>query len=244
MRFKQSKHWVRWVVGADFGQRRDHSAISILSRQWEIDVPEQGSWAFEDLDPDAAVLRYDLTDVIEIPLGTRWPYVIQRLAEIMGSEQIRSEGGRLVVDATGLGAPLLADLREQGIGPVLGINVTAGQSESASQADSAIINLGKQPLVTALQVAFERGKIRLGAGVPERFEEQLLNFGPKINRRTGNVAYEAIDESQHDDLVISSSLCFWFASTKLSKVNPIEQRLGYYEDQEVYDPMTQTVRRV
>jgi hypothetical protein len=35
-----------------------------------------------------------------------------------------------------------------------------------------------------------------------------------MNRETGNMTFESIEEKVHDDLVVSLAMCLWYAETR------------------------------
>src|SRR5215469_1988750 len=88
-----------WIVGADIGQAQDPTAIVAL----EI--------------TDALDLRH----VERMPLGTPYPKVVDRLCGLSGV----LPGAELVVDATGVGRPIIDSLRARNRAPVA-ISITGG----------------------------------------------------------------------------------------------------------------------
>src|SRR5947208_11518382 len=93
-----------YYVGLDLGQKRDHTAVVIVER---IDHRRafMGS-AFERL-----VVRY----VERMPLGMSYPAIAERVRSIVRSEELLGNCA-LVVDATGLGGPVVDTLRAAQLG--------------------------------------------------------------------------------------------------------------------------------
>ena len=79
-----------FYVGLDLGQRRDHSAIVV--------VQEAG---FE-----AVVVRH----IERVPLGTSYPRVVSRVRQIARDQELVGRCS-VVVDGTGVGAPVVEMLR-------------------------------------------------------------------------------------------------------------------------------------
>ena len=101
----------RWVwIGVDLGQRRDYSAIAVVERVWEqATVPEflctgsDGQWWF----------RVRMLE--RIRRMTPYPDVVRRVKEIAEMPLI-AMGRTVVVDGTGVGAPVVDLLRRAGMG--------------------------------------------------------------------------------------------------------------------------------
>ena len=74
----------------------------------------------------------------------------------------------------------------------------------------------KRNLVSALQVAFSTGRLKIAKGLDlaKVLKEELLNFRMKINLATGHDSYEAWREGEHDDLVLAAALAVWAADRR------------------------------
>jgi hypothetical protein len=90
-----------WVVGADIGQAQDPTAIAAL---------EVSEWL-------------DLRHVERLPLGTPYPALVDRLVKLAAV----LPNSELVVDATGVGRPIIDSLRDRNRVPVA-ISMTGGDS--------------------------------------------------------------------------------------------------------------------
>src|SRR5580700_7762715 len=110
-----------YFLGLDLGQKRDHSALAVVER---VDHRRafQGT-AFEKL-----LVRY----VERMPLGTPYPQVVERVREIVSSEELRGDCV-LAVDATGVGAPVVDMLRAARLGCDLTAWTITGGERAASQ---------------------------------------------------------------------------------------------------------------
>ena len=101
----------RWVwIGVDLGQRRDCSAIAVVERVWEQTPIEgflrtgvDGRWWF----------RVRMLE--RMRLGTPYPDVVRRVREIAALPVV-ALGRTVVVDGTGVGAPVVDLLRRAGLG--------------------------------------------------------------------------------------------------------------------------------
>src|SRR5262245_6945507 len=83
-------------VGVDLGQASDFTAISVLERP-ESEAP--------------ALPVYRLRHVEQIPLGTPYPAVMERVLTVLKAPELRVVA--LVVDGTGVGRPIVDMLAEK-----------------------------------------------------------------------------------------------------------------------------------
>jgi hypothetical protein len=99
-------------------------------------------------------------------------------------------------------------LKKSGVSHV-GVTITAGNQERGT-------NVPKRNLVSALQVAFSTGRLKIASGLDLApvLKEELRNFRMKINLATGHDSYEAWREGEHDDLVLAAALAVWAADRK------------------------------
>src|SRR6266576_235009 len=115
----------RIFVGLDLGQSQDPTAVSVVERA-EV-FPGQMDWVSYER-PRAQ--RFRVLYLERAPLGTPYPRVVERVRQVV-RRSAREGRCTLVVDATGLGAPVvdmlrIANLRCE-IAPVL---LTGGEGES------------------------------------------------------------------------------------------------------------------
>src|SRR5712691_4647559 len=113
-----------YFVGLDLGQRRDHSALAVVER----------AEVFGDLDyvtyERRRELRYRARFLERVRLGTPYPDVVGRVREVLRRPAL---AGRctLVMDATGVGAPVLDMLRKANLGcRITPVILTGGERES------------------------------------------------------------------------------------------------------------------
>jgi hypothetical protein len=184
-----------YVVGADLGQAQDHTALAAVEHvEGEI----------------------HLRHLERLPLGTTYPATVARIVALV---QSLPEPGEIVIDATGVGRPVVDMLRRDGLDPVA-VTITGGRR--IKRADGGW-RVPKQVLVRALVVAFEAGLLKIARGLPfgRTFEQELRIFKRRISAR-GNDTYGAGGAGAHDNLVIAVALACWWdhAETK----NPFQVR--------------------
>src|SRR5262245_8253578 len=187
-----------YTIGLDLGQKQDHTAVAVL--EWA----ETGD-AIRDLVTyewkRRRVMR--LVHLERIGLGTAYPGIVDRMRELIRVPQLA--GCTLVVDATGVGVPVVDLLRAANLNcRVLPVTITGGTGEFNNGSGYSV---PKRDLITGLQVLFESGKFEM-PDVPftEALLAELAGMRAKPGR-SGNWRYEG----QPDDLVLSLALAWWWA---------------------------------
>ena len=87
----------------------------------------------------------------------------------------------LVVDATGVGGPVVDLLRAARLGcPVVAVTITGG--DAAVQVGTAW-KVPKRDLILGLQVMFETGEVEIAGGIPEteKFVKELMGTQVKVS---------------------------------------------------------------
>jgi hypothetical protein len=203
-----------FVLAADIGQANDFTALSILQ---SYGTRERGA---SDFDPVKKDRRHDLIHLErfrEIPypeqirrIAERYRELEQHARELNGTTMVR-----LVVDATGVGKPILDAFREGGLRP-RGVIITGG--ETATRGDS-IDRVPKRELVTTLQVALQSRRLRIADELPlaETLLRELRGFRVKISL-SGHASFGndvgTWREADHDDLVLSVALAVWLVEAR------------------------------
>jgi hypothetical protein len=191
----------RFYVGLDLGQSRDFTAISAVER-----VELKGEWdgAFFAHRKNVALrLRY----LERIPLGTTYPEVVRRVAEVLGSPEL-SGVCELIVDATGVGRAVVDLLRGAGMNCTLSpVMVTGGMRESLVD---GYYHCPKLNLITGMQVALQQGALQIAAGLGhgETLMEEMAQMRVRISP-AGHEQFGAWREGAHDDLVFAVALSCW-----------------------------------
>jgi len=185
-----------FYVGLDLGQRHDPTAIAVVER---IELAQ--AWqatAFHSL---------RVRHLERAPLGTPYPGVVARVREIV--QKIGT--CVLVVDGTGVGAPVVDMLRAAGLGcEIAAVTITGGEQQRNKGASAW--SVPKRDLLALVQVLLERNELRLARGLRE--------LGPLIRELTdvrsttkanGRERLGADGCGEHDDLVIALALACWRA---------------------------------
>ncbi len=168
-----------YFLGLDLGQAQDPAAIAVA----------------EMCSPDIHVRHLE-----RIPLGTPYPKVIERVTAII--EKLPSAD--LVVDATGVGRPVIDWMWETGLEPVP-VTITGGRFMSF---DGDMWRVPKKAPLRPLVAASEAGRLKVAKGLreAEALQRELGAFQKRITE-CGYSAFGGVGE--HDDLVIAAALICW-----------------------------------
>lgn len=220
-----------YYVGLDLGQKQDYTALAVLEEGlW---VPDEETRAALNLpavgwlSPAAVTpnqreqvrsLNYlygrpaqpplKLRHLERFALGTAYPAIVRRVTTMMHTPPLRGDAV-LVVDATGVGAPVVDEFRLVLEGFVE-VTITAGTAVSAD--DDFRYRVPKRDLVSATRTLLDAGRLQIDRGMPDAdtLVQELLNFKMTIDPRTAHDSYAAWREGQHDDLVLATALACWF----------------------------------
>lgn len=221
----QLEHRQAHFIGLDIGRAQDNSAITVIARRIE---------AVEPLAPEpvTTIAMYYVVMMQRYPLLTPYFALEEEVSRIWVSPQMLTNEKHLIVDATGVGSPVVENLIQYRHLPAQAVIITGG--ESARQTGDGVYNVSKSNLVTALLDIVQRKRLKILEGVKDAdaFFNQLDVFGYHVNKDTGTLSYEASMAKIHDDLVISTALAVWYAE----RVRPWVFR--EQKPEEEYNPLT------
>jgi hypothetical protein len=192
-----------YFVGVDLGQQRDFTAIAVVERAELPGEWDAGVWAYRK--EVALRLRY----LERVALGTPYPEVADRVTEVMRSRKLAGHS-QLIVDGTGVGAPMVDLLRrEEPARNMMAATITGGERESYS---NGYYRIPKRDLIVGLQVLLQDGELQIARRIPFREElmAELSAMQVKVTA-AGHEKYEAWREGTHDDLVFAVALACWGA---------------------------------
>jgi hypothetical protein len=197
-----SKRALPYFVALDLGQTRDYSALAVIER-----VETRGEW-------DALKLAHRLDVELRlrhlerIPLGTAYMDVVARTREVVRSARL-SGACRLMVDASGVGRPVMDMIHRGGMGcTVYPVTITAGYRESYHE---GYYHVPKRDLITGLQARLQSGSLKLAANMRygPTLVKELAEMRVKVTA-SGNEQFAACGrEGAHDDLVLAVALACW-----------------------------------
>jgi hypothetical protein len=183
-------------IGADIGQRVDPTAIVVAEEETR-----------------RGTVHYLARMIERLPLGTPYPQVADRLAQVAATIRQRAAQEadtlgqhprhvEMVIDATGVGTPIVDLLRERGESPIAAY-FTHGDRYSQQGRQ---ISIGKAWLVSRLQVLFQTGRLHLAlTDHASALREELLNYEIRIDDKA-NDRYGAFKTGTHDDIVTALGL--------------------------------------
>ncbi len=187
-----------WTVGLDIGQSQDHTALTAVEHAGR---GEQ---------------EYRLRHVRRFELGTPYPQIAETVAGLMDADGLQTKdptagliSPTLVVDATGVGRPIVEMLEEEGCSPVA-IWITGGDSVNHEGREYRV---PKRELASTVQALLQSGRLKFAAGLPLRevLTDELQKFRAKINVETGEASFEHWRERDTDDVVLALACALWHA---------------------------------
>jgi len=188
----------KFYVGLDLGQSSDYTALSVLD---QVAPGSESSYQVRHL---------------ERVRGVPYPQIVSKVTEIMRSPALAGQAA-LVVDQTGVGAPVVDLFRQAGLDPV-GVLIHGGDKASH---EGDTWRVPKRDLVGSLQVLFQGGRLKISKKLPlaSVLQNELLNFKVKIDPVTAHDSYSAWREADHDDLVLSVAMAAWWAEQTAGAVD-------------------------
>jgi len=222
---------IDYYVGLDLGQANDYTALSIIEEPYWLPEGYDLEWNTEEtgwvspstLYPHArsgaeqfywqrpAKPVLDVRHLERLPLGTPYPKVVERVRQALA--QLSTYRVALVVDATGVGMPVVDMLAQAGLGPIA-ITITGGNSVSTEWGDWNVqrISVPKRDLVSTVQVLLQNQRLRIAEALPEAttLRKELLAFKVKISLNAHDSYGNDWREAPHDDLVLAVALPCWY----------------------------------
>lgn len=193
-----------FIIGADIGRAQDYTAISVLESH---ELPAKGQYA-------RAENEYILRHLERLELGTPYHAIVERLKVI--STKLGGEETYHVLDATGVGAPVLEAAREKIDGPVYGVIITGGSTDSYDSENQSY-HVPKANLISQLQMGFSSGSLTAAQNITmlDALLSELRNFRYEITT-AGNTTFAPWREAEHDDLILSLAIALWFGMKQSS----------------------------
>ncbi|MDQ2948083.1 MAG: hypothetical protein M3Y27_19460 [Acidobacteriota bacterium] len=198
-----------FFIGLDLGQKQDYTAIAIIETASQYTGLDWRTYEHHYL------RSVNVRHLERIRLGTSYLAVVERLRQVVNSRELI---GRctVVMDATGLGGPVLDLLRAAGLGcEIVPVTITGGDRETYS---GGMWRVPKRDLINRLQLLFERKELQIASRLreAETFARELMNMRIKVSV-AGHDSYAAARASNHDDLVLAVALACWRAKGNLSR---------------------------
>ena len=205
----------RHVVGLDIGQSNDPSAVCVLEHAHGIIDSGTSFERAHGLSGDKQVTaeRIDVRYLQRMPLGMSYPNIVAHVAELMQRPPLCGDRwtkpARLVIDQTGVGAPVGDLFEAAGMNPVR-VTITGASVQDVNWIARDRAHVAKQHLVSLVDAALHSGTLRFASRLAEApaMKDELLDFRRKLSE-TGRSSYSA-RATKHDDLVMSLCIGVWF----------------------------------
>jgi hypothetical protein len=189
-----------YLIGLDLGQSQDYTALCVL---------EATGGAFAS-PPTFGPKYYAVRHLQRWVLGTTYPAIVQDVAALLWRPPLAGTWVPLVVDATGVGRPVVDLFRASGL-PAIAVTLTGGIQDNLG--DGVNVTVPKRTVVSNLVACFQSGRLKIAQALDQApvLINELANFKLKVNLETGNESYEAWREAIHDDLVLCVGIACWYA---------------------------------
>jgi hypothetical protein len=183
-----------YLCGLDLGQAHDPTALCILA-----------------VSP-ATPARYDVVELWRFPLATPYPRIVGEVERLLNTEPLRG-CSTVIVDQTGVGAPVVDLLREAKLPRLIAVSIHGGDLVTQS---GLVFRVPKRDLVGVVQMLLQQRRLRIASALPEAatLQHELLNFRVTIDPRTAHDSYAAWREAAHDDLVLAVALAAWWGERR------------------------------
>ena len=145
----------------------------------------------------------------------RYPEIEEWVTQVVDAVARRGDC-ELLVDATGVGRPVVDHLRAARVGRKMrAVMVTGGQSE---RSDGEFDYVPKRDLMVGLQVLFEYGDLKISTALRqvEALKKEMADMQVKVTP-AGHEKFGAWREGEHDDLVFAVALACWGAKKRYPK---------------------------
>ena len=183
----------QYFAGLDLGKARDHSALVVI---------ERSDTMYADQDPVTREWRKEVVYAVRaaerLPLGTSYMSVAVKVREWLVRSPLCGKA-TLVVDETGVGAPVIEMLKQEVVWREL-VPVTITGGHVASRAGRSW-HVPRRELLSGLQVAFEEKRLRMPA---HGIGSQALYGELQVMKWSGT--------GTRDDMALALSLAWWKAS--------------------------------
>lgn len=190
-----------FLIGLDLGQKGDFTALAVVEPHRQFDGVDAATYQ------PRRTQWLDVRHLERIPLGTSYPDVVEHVRALVASPELRGRS-TLVVDATGVGAPVLDLLRRARLEcRLIGVTITGGERQ-ASGPDGW--RVPKRDLISGLQIRLESGEVRMSKAVRmgPTLVKELMDMRVNLTEH-GHETYAATRSGSHDDLVLAVALACW-----------------------------------
>jgi hypothetical protein len=204
----------------DIGQAQDPTAVCVIEDAKIPDVRPGQSIRDETLPTRHSLAIRHLE---RLPLRMPYPDQANHVVRLIYTAPL-SQNSDLVVDATGVGRPVVDLFKRAGLKPI-GITITGGDGYSHAGGGYRVAKL---LLVSRLQALLHSGGIKIAADLPEAaaLVSELQEFRATFTD-AGNAAFGA-RTGRHDDLVLATAIAAWYATDGQRRVYTKRLRVHHH----------------
>jgi hypothetical protein len=203
------------TLGIDLAQARDRTALIALdSYRVEPDVSLEEINAMNSvrdalhrrrLRTPKRQLHHEIVHIQRFKAGMTYPAQVSAIitaADALSTEEV----AHIVIDATGVGRPVVDMLRQECTTyPLTAVTITGGTEQTRSGRN---VSVPKADLVGLIETVISQQRLHAVPGLPQSddLDKELRAFGYELGP-TGKPRYEG--KGAHDDLVTGLSLALW-----------------------------------
>jgi len=184
-----------FFVGLDLGQAADFTALAVVER---------------------------LPSGFTVPMLTRtrgrpYPEIVGRVTDLVTSPPLAG-ASRLVLDATGVGRPVLDLFRGAGL-DAMAITITGANRVTGTMRNARV---PKRDLVNVVLLALQAGTLTIPAELEHTatLARELSEMRRKVSA-SGHDSYGVWRDGEHDDLVLALALALWLAERAPCRLHPV-----------------------
>jgi hypothetical protein len=180
----------RYTIGVDLGQTNDSTAIAVVRKIERF--------------PDKPI--FQVGHLSRVALCTPYPAIVVHVMDMLARPRFHGKS-ELVIDATGVGRPVLDLFNGYGITPI-GVLITGG---TATTRDGSIWHVPKINLVSRLQALLHDERLHIHKDIADApaLVNELQNFRAEYSE-SGYIRFNARN-GKHDDLVLALAIALWKA---------------------------------
>lgn len=186
----------RIFIGLDLGQQFDYTAMTVVS----------------SFRTGPRELMHTIEYIYRFPLKMSYSVMANSVTRFINT-QLKIYSPILIVDFTGVGAPVYDILTKNGLKPVA-FTITGGNTPKI--VSKYKVNVPKQDMVASLQIALQNNVIRIPSNTNEleQLKAEIQNFTMKINKNNKE-SFGALQDGIHDDIVMALCMSIWYADFAL-----------------------------
>jgi hypothetical protein len=191
-----------YFLGLDLGQSSDPSALTVTERRTPLYERGIGLNGYDEGTP-----TYTVVHIHRFDLGTSYTDVVDEVAAVQESP-VTGDDPPLVMDATGVGAPVVNQFQDEGLRPV---QVLFTSGDEVTQ-EGRKYKVPKADLVTSIETLLQAGRLQIVESLDEAAQlvEEMRRFRVKYTP-SGHARFEHATEADSDDVLLSLACALWYA---------------------------------